>query len=726
MPSTAAAAAAAMAKEKEMRDSWWKREKEREEEVVHHRQQREREQQHLREQERERENMIRDERERRGKEMVPGEGKVRSAREREVEMRTREREREMFMQHQAQQRERDPRETREQKYVSASVMGVPPGDIKPVLTGDREMQLQQQQHRMGKHLVGGYRAPPHPQGPPGIPTSVGYGHTRTPSGSASSMLDPRDREKRNVPDAMFGAPPSAAAAGYRSSFYSPASASEEHSYVMMERERAAEREKERERDGQREREREREREKSVQARQQGALPRTTTTPVGMPGVLPAGTPSVKPVKQQAIEVLNQPSSAPPAAAVTERNPVPVVGRQGVKGTLAQEVFSPTDTAGSHAQQPSASSVVNEQPSGKAASARPKLDHAANEAEQAHRRQSNTHAPLGHGLPSTMSAPQVAANVPANSSKSMHKRKRSDVYPPATSLAPDDEVQIVGVTHAPQNRLVGDDGLGRIAPGQATGSRKKSSKHHSHAPQQAVAAPQPVQNPQPTYMPALNQINPQSLSVPPSRHLQVRSDAIEHYLRILGIEALRKHLGRVVYRGTDFLVDGELLASHVGGTLDVDIPGTFLPYHADGSKAWCLRNEVEDWIEEVSPSGKAVLNAMPGYADRQLWGTDVYTDDSDLLAVLVHAAWLRPILPSKGALLDSVNGQGRDNKRARNANDDLRVRLRIAPKLVRYVATERAGILSRGWGNSHDGVSIVVESIERIKVSLTSRQSRVEA
>lgn len=751
---TMAGGAAAMAKEKELRDSWWKREKEREEEVAH----RQREA-HMREQEREREMMsqgaeMRDNARR--KEMPPSslggdpqrererDNKMRAtaavARDRDVEMRARDRD--LFIQHQARERERErDRETRDKKYVSASVMAAPPPlDAKPSPTErDRDIQLQ---HRMQKHFVGGYRAPHPGNMTPGMPAV--FGHNQASSGSAP--LDPREREKRNMAETMFGAPPGA----YRP-FFSPASAGtpEEHSYAMMERERGLEREKERERERDSQREREREREKSVQmqARQTAAAPPRTTTPVGMPSVLPgashAGTPSGKPVKQQAIEVLNQPAASTPSTESRNAQPVAAPtntearagrGAAGVKSTPAgapvtsQEVFSPTDT-GLHAQQASTPSLPAthdpSQSSGKAA--RPKLDHAANEAEQAHRRQStNTHATLGHGLPSAMNAPQALVNAPppASVSKSAPKRKRSDVYPPGSTLGqqPDDEVQIVGVSHVPQNRLIGDDGLGgRIqpAPVPATGNRKKSSKHHPHAAQPAMVAQQQqqsLQNPQAVHMPIVNQINPQTLSVPPSRHLQVRSDAIEHYLRILGIEALRKHLGRVVYRGTDFLVDGELLASHVGGTLDVDIPGTFLPYHADGTKAWCLRNEVEDWIEEVSPSGKAVLNVMPGYADRQLWGTDVYTDDSDLLAVLVHAAWLRPILPSKNGAADSAKGEMRENKRARNANDDLRVRLRIAPKLVRYVATERAGILSRGWGNSHDGVSIVVESIERIKVS----------
>ncbi len=43
--------------------------------------------------------------------------------------------------------------------------------------------------------------------------------------------------------------------------------------------------------------------------------------------------------------------------------------------------------------------------------------------------------------------------------------------------------------------------------------------------------------------------------------------------------------------------------------------------------------------------------------------------------------------------------------------DLSVILRIAPKLIAYKGCQRGGIKSRSWGNSHDGVSLVVESVE---------------
>lgn len=116
--------------------------------------------------------------------------------------------------------------------------------------------------------------------------------------------------------------------------------------------------------------------------------------------------------------------------------------------------------------------------------------------------------------------------------------------------------------------------------------------------------------------------------------------------------------------------------------------------------------------------------------RKLWGTDVYTDDSDVLAMCVHAGWVEgPSLESEGIPAwvppgraarawngltghspptgSAGSGKAKDGARA----CDLSVILRIAPKLIAYKGCQRGGIKSRSWGNSHDGVSLVVESVE---------------
>jgi len=74
--------------------------------------------------------------------------------------------------------------------------------------------------------------------------------------------------------------------------------------------------------------------------------------------------------------------------------------------------------------------------------------------------------------------------------------------------------------------------------------------------------------------------------------------------------------------------------------------------------------------------------------RQIWGTDIYTDDSDLVAVLVHTGHLKlKASPPKTPLL---------------------VSLRICPAQASYAGSERNELHSRSWSGKHDGVSFKVE------------------
>lgn len=129
-------------------------------------------------------------------------------------------------------------------------------------------------------------------------------------------------------------------------------------------------------------------------------------------------------------------------------------------------------------------------------------------------------------------------------------------------------------------------------------------------------------------------------------------------------------------------------------------------------------------------------SQPSLARRKLWGTDVYTDDSDVLAMCVHAGWIEaPHLPN---VPEWLAGGGASNvskawtelterqerafghaprappsreHRGTQLTCDLSVTLRIAPKLILYKGCHRGGIKSRSWGNTHDGASLVVESVE---------------
>ncbi|KAI8873014.1 hypothetical protein GQ42DRAFT_153115 [Ramicandelaber brevisporus] len=76
--------------------------------------------------------------------------------------------------------------------------------------------------------------------------------------------------------------------------------------------------------------------------------------------------------------------------------------------------------------------------------------------------------------------------------------------------------------------------------------------------------------------------------------------------------------------------------------------------------------------------------------RNLWGTGVYSDDSDVVAMLAHTGWIKIRM---GA----------------SKRKNLLVILRVLPRLQRYLATLRNGIRSREW-SKHDGQSLRVEAV----------------
>jgi hypothetical protein len=109
--------------------------------------------------------------------------------------------------------------------------------------------------------------------------------------------------------------------------------------------------------------------------------------------------------------------------------------------------------------------------------------------------------------------------------------------------------------------------------------------------------------------------------------------------------------------------------------------------------------------------------LPPLRNRKIWGTDVYTDDSDILAACIHSGWLR--LGSTAPLFGAPQAElphRRKRRRRAMRHRSLRITIVVAPKLVKYEGSLRAGVRSRSWGSSHDGVSYAIESVELVEVS----------
>lgn len=160
--------------------------------------------------------------------------------------------------------------------------------------------------------------------------------------------------------------------------------------------------------------------------------------------------------------------------------------------------------------------------------------------------------------------------------------------------------------------------------------------------------------------------------------------------------------------------------------------------------------------------------------RALWGTDIYTDDSDVIAACIHGGWIRGEWPDdvdvdmlglteqadalaggSGASKETMSRKQRAAAAAAlelarsqpppellesplktgpvaiPAGRDLHVTLLVLPTLVKYSATTRFGIRSREWGGQlhdeqhqmHDGMSFKILKIRWV-VNGAGAQSRL--
>ncbi|CAH9104130.1 unnamed protein product [Cuscuta epithymum] len=85
-------------------------------------------------------------------------------------------------------------------------------------------------------------------------------------------------------------------------------------------------------------------------------------------------------------------------------------------------------------------------------------------------------------------------------------------------------------------------------------------------------------------------------------------------------------------------------------------------------------EIRIPAEHVSATNRQVRGG-------QLWGTDVYTDDSDLVAVLMHTGYCRPTASPPPPTIQ-----------------ELRATIRVLPPQESYVSSLRNNVRSRAWGS----------------------------
>ncbi|PGH23490.1 hypothetical protein AJ80_02444 [Polytolypa hystricis UAMH7299] len=150
------------------------------------------------------------------------------------------------------------------------------------------------------------------------------------------------------------------------------------------------------------------------------------------------------------------------------------------------------------------------------------------------------------------------------------------------------------------------------------------------------------------------------------------------------------------------------------------------------------------------------------ARRALWGTGVYTDDSDPVAAAIHSGFVRgewgedvdvsmldleikeqhqhAPQPKNGTLkASSTSSSATRSPQPQKSTDatktkantppvpppdkDLHITLLILPSLQRYDSSVMYGLKSRAWGDNHDGMSFKVEKIEWVDEGASKGEER---
>lgn len=270
-------------------------------------------------------------------------------------------------------------------------------------------------------------------------------------------------------------------------------------------------------------------------------------------------------------------------------------------------------------------------------------------------------------------------------------------------------------------------LKNIKGSTPTGSPTEKPHHHHHHHHHGQKAGQPAQS---------SQAKPAAPVIPPKTRTIVSSQAVLHSVA----HRPRHHLG-------DFIYEPELKPGRI-------LPNT--PTHRGFSSnpkplPWDMIKDKENCTLTVKVS-RVHLSSVAREeitARAYLWGTDVYTDDSDVVAACIHGGWIKGEWTDDvdTAMLDLENGS--DSRRKTKSHEatehpsgesegvitapppsgpmgipahrDLHVNILILPRLTKYTSCTRYGITSREFGGQfgsrhsvHDGISYMVKCIRWVE------------
>ncbi|KAJ9642731.1 hypothetical protein H2204_002379 [Knufia peltigerae] len=213
---------------------------------------------------------------------------------------------------------------------------------------------------------------------------------------------------------------------------------------------------------------------------------------------------------------------------------------------------------------------------------------------------------------------------------------------------------------------------------------------------------------------------------------------------------RRHLGFYKYDPDVTSVDMDKPSSP---KFDVSIRPNLLPVFNEADKINCTYTVrvPRVWLRERE---RGLI-----CAERYLWGSGIYTDDSDPVAAAIHSGFISSVHPPgiDEALLEKVieeqnprieGSPAPEKPKAVDENKDLHITLLVLPQLEKYAGSARFGVRSRSWPEEqqgsgspppsstqsstapHDGVSFMVlkceavnDGVEVKRVGRTGKEKR---
>jgi len=150
----------------------------------------------------------------------------------------------------------------------------------------------------------------------------------------------------------------------------------------------------------------------------------------------------------------------------------------------------------------------------------------------------------------------------------------------------------------------------------------------------------------------------------------------------------------------------------------------------------------EYLSRVEASDDVVSGGLEGICNRRaIWGTEIYTDDSDVVAAAVHSGWirgdfgifdddLRDIFPDefdeKSHIVndDTKSLENLERKPVKPVNiperKDMHITVLLLPGLERYTSTNMHHVTSRSWDDGHDGLSFAIWKIKFVDESRANR------